>query len=421
MNVKGKNVGGGRELGVRDKKLEDKGEPFQIKDLESNTLNLKPEAVLVSGGAGFIGSHTVDALLAAGHRVRILDNFEKPVHLKGRPDYIPGDVEVIEGNVTNKVDWENALEGVDVVYHFAAYQDYLPDFSKFFHVNSVGTALLYEVSIERNISLKKVILASSQAVYGEGKYKCPNTRCQAIGGNGGIYYPNIRSSGQLSGGDWEHRCPECREVLEAQFTDESKVNPQNQYAISKYTQELIALNLGRQYGIPTVAMRYSIVQGPRQSFYNAYSGACRIFCLNHYFGKQPPIYEDGHQLRDFINIKDVVRANLLVLERSEGNYEVFNVGGGKAYTVLEFERIVADMFGHKFSPRISGEYRYGDTRHIVSDISKLKKLGWMPQHSPLKSIRNYVEYLKEQVDLEDVLDYAEKKMKTLNVVMKTTS
>src|SRR5437016_1742539 len=281
--------------------------------------------ILVTGGAGFIGSHTVDALLAAGHDVRILDSFEKPVHLKGRPADLAEDAEVLEGDVRVKEDWERALTGVEAVYHLAAYQDYLPDFSKFFHVNSVGTALLYEVVVERKIPLRKVVVASSQAVYGEGKYRCGNLRCPWAT-RGEACLPDLRPLQQLVGGHWDHRCPACGEVLGPQPTDESVVNPQNQYALSKYAQELTALHLGKRYGIPTVAMRYSIVQGPRQSFYNAYSGACRIFCLSYFLGRRPVVYEDGRQIRDFVNIRDVVAANLLVLE-SAADDRVFNVGG----------------------------------------------------------------------------------------------
>lgn len=371
--------------------------------------------ILVTGGAGFIGSHTVDALLRRGYQARILDNLEKPVHLRGKPTYLPDDCEVVEGDVRNKADWERALDGIDVVYHFAAYQDYLPDFGKFFHVNSVGTALLYEVAVERNIPLEKVIVASSQAVYGEGKYGCLNIACQASK-NGGFCYPDIRSSEALGRADWDHRCPSCGQTLQPQPTDEGKVNPQNQYAVSKYTQELIAFSLGKRYGIPTVALRYSIVQGPRQSFYNLYSGACRIFCLSYLHGKQPVIYEDGRQIRDFVNIDDVVDANLIVLDKKEANYQVFNVGGGKGYTILEFAEIVRNVFGKKVRPRIPGEYRFGDTRHIISDITRLRRLGWKPKHSPAKSVKDYIGWLTEQEGIENMLQSAEIKMKQMHVV-----
>jgi dTDP-L-rhamnose 4-epimerase len=376
---------------------------------------MRSKIVLVTGGAGFIGSHLVDALIKKGYGVRILDSLEKPVHLKGKPEYMPEEAEFILGDVRKKEDWERGLDGVSAVFHLAAYQDYLPDFSKFFHVNTVGTALLYEVAVERNIALDKVVIASSQAVYGEGRYRCLNDACP---GTGALYYPDIRSPERLAGGDWEHGCPDCEATLKPQPTDESTINPQNQYALSKYSQEMIGFNLGRRYSIPTVAMRYSIVQGPRQSFYNAYSGACRIFCLSYFFDKPPVIYEDGDQIRDFVNINDVVDANLLVLEKDEADYQVFNVGGGTAYTVREFAGIVKNVFEKELDPRIPGEYRFGDTRHIVSDIQRLKGLGWAPVHSPEKSVRDYAAWLKGQVDIDDVLEYAERKMKEMNVVRK---
>lgn len=375
--------------------------------------------VLVTGGAGFIGSHTVDALLDRGHRVRILDNFSKPVHLEGRPDYLPAEAEVIEGDVRDRAAWEKALTGVDAVFHFAAYQDYLPDFSTFFHINSVGTALLYEVAVARSIPLRKVVFASSQAVYGEGRYRCRADGCAAAG-EGRDIFPEIRTEQSLAAGQWEHPCPECGSALSPVETSEQRVYPQNQYAVSKYTQELIALNLGRRYGIPSVGMRYSIVQGPRQSFYNAYSGACRIFCLNYFFGRAPTIYEDGEQRRDFVSIRDVVAANLAVLDSDRADYRVFNVGGGRAYTVLEFAEIVRREFGSSEEPRVVGEYRFGDTRHIHSDVSALSELDWAPRRTPSDSVSDYAAWLRQQVDLEDVLAYADEKMKELNVVRRVS-
>jgi dTDP-L-rhamnose 4-epimerase len=208
--------------------------------------------------------------------------------------------------------------------------------------------------------------------------------------------------------------------MEPQWTDESRVNPQNQYAVSKYSQELIGLNLGRRYDIATVCLRYSIVQGARQSFYNAYSGAMRIFCLNLFFDKSPTIYEDGNQIRDYINIQDVIDANLLVLEKDETDYKVYNVGGGKTYTVNHFYEKVAEIFGSDIEARIPGEYRYGDTRHIFSDISKLKKLGWEPKVPIEQSITEYKQYLEEQVDVEDILEFQNRKMRETEVVRKAS-
>jgi dTDP-L-rhamnose 4-epimerase len=381
--------------------------------------------ILVTGGAGFIGSHTVDALLKKGHEVRILDNLQKPVHLKGKPNYIPQSVEFLFGDVREKNTLEYALEGMDAVYHFAAYQDYLTDFSTFFHVNCVSTALIYEIIVEKKLPIKKVIVASSQSVLGEGFYICENCKRKnnSIGRvlltnkmNGWESLPNIRDEAQLQKGNWEHRCKNCDTILQYQSTPEELINPQNQYALSKHSEESIAINLGKRYSIPTVALRYSIVQGPRQSFYNAYSGANRIFCLNLFLGKAPTIYEDGKQIRDYVSIQDVVQANILVLENEKANYQIYHVGGGKPYSVLEFYGIVSKIFIKDISPNMPGLYRLGDTRHIFSDIRKLSSLGWKPLHTPEDSVKDYKRYLEEQTDIEDILDYSEKKMKVMGVV-----
>ncbi len=347
--------------------------------------------------------------------MRILDNFQKPVHLKGKPSYLQPDAELVEGDVRDKTAVERALDGIDAVFHLAAYQDYMPDFSRFFHVNSVGTALLYEVAVERRMSLQKIVVASSQAVYGEGRYRCGTPERHAAD-EAAEFFPDIRPEAALEQSAWEHYCPACGSPAFPQQTDESRINPQNQYAVSKYTQELISLNIGKRYAIPTVALRYSIVQGPRQSFYNAYSGACRIFSLNYHFGKAPSVYEDGEQLRDFVNIQDVVAANLLVLESDAANDAVFNVGGGRTYTVSEFAEIVRDVFASDLHAAIPGEYRFGDTRHIVSDVSRLRALGWEPKHTARDSVTAYASWLQSQSNVDDVLAYAERKMKEMDVV-----
>jgi dTDP-L-rhamnose 4-epimerase len=367
--------------------------------------------ILVIGGAGFIGSHTVDALLQKGHRIKIYDALCKPVHLKGVPTYLPAEAELIFGDVRDKAALAKALQGMDVVYNFAAYQDYLPDFSTFFSVNAVGTALIYEIIVEQKLPVQKVVVASSQSVAGEGLYR---------DSNGCLFSPDIRSEERLALGKWD--------ILDAAghpatslVTPETVSNPQNQYGLSKLSQEKIALSLGRRYGIPSVAMRYSIVQGPRQSFYNAYSGACRIFCLNLFFDRAPTLYEDGKQIRDYVNIDDVVRANLRVMEDARADYRTFNVGGGRAYTVAEFAEIVRAVFDKDIHPALPGLYRYGDTRHIHSDISQLQALGWNPEKSPVDSVRAYRDYLYEQTDINDILAFAEKTMRDMNVVRKAQS
>ncbi len=328
--------------------------------------------------------------------------------MKGKPSYIPAKVKFIEGDVRDRAKMLEALEGVEAVYHFAAYQDYLPDFSKFFWVNSVGTALIYELIVEKKLPVKKVVVASSQAVAGEGRYTSKD---------GTVYHPELRPLSRLDNGLWEFQDPRTNEILKWQPTPETDAKPLNQYALSKYSQELMTLAFGKRYDIPSVAMRFSIVQGPRQSFYNNYSGACRIFSLSYFFDRAPLIYEDGEQVRDFVNIHDVVQANLKVLEDDRANYEMFNVGGGRAYTVTEFCAIVAKVFGKEhIAPRLPGLYRFGDTRHIISDVEKLKALGWSPTRTAEESVREYRSYLEEQTDIDDIMDFAEQKMQSLNVV-----
>ena len=363
--------------------------------------------ILITGGAGFIGSHTADALLAQGHEVRLLDNLQQPVHLKGKPAYLNPAAEFVYGDVRDRRVLEYALTGVDAVYHFAAYQDYLPDFSTYFEVNSVGTARIYEIIVERKLPVRRVVVASSQAVLGEGLYECPNH---------GQATPDIRLESQLRLGDWEHKCPACGEAMRPLPTPEPVINPQNQYALSKHSTESIAVHLGRRYGIPSVGMRYSIVQGPRQSFYNAYSGAMRIFALHLFFGRAPVIYEDGRQLRDYVNIRDVVAANLLVLDDARADHQVFNVGGGKSWTVREFYDAMQAETGKSIEPVLGSFYRYGDTRHIISDITRLQGLGWSPKAGIRDSIRDYWNYLNQQQDIDDILEHAERTMKRLDVV-----
>jgi len=366
--------------------------------------------VLITGGAGFIGSHTADALLARGHQVRVIDSLEEPVHRGGQPPkYLSPEVEFIKGDVRDEAAMLSALRGCDAVYHLAAYQDYLPTFSRFYTVNVASTALIYELILRERLPVAKVIVASSQAALGEGLY---------LDADGKRVLPSLRTDQQLSQGIWEvqARAGETG-PLRSVATDETIANPQNPYGMSKIAEEQAALNLGRRCDIPSVAMRYSIVQGPRQSFYNAYSGACRLFCLSFHLGKRPLIYEDGQQIRDFVNIKDVVDANLLVLEDPRADYEMFNVGGGKAITVSMFASAVARKFDvTDYDPAPCGKYRFGDTRHILSDISKLQALGWNPTRTIDDSVEAYRDWLRAEQASEDILDYSNRQMAALGVV-----
>ena len=365
---------------------------------------------LVTGGAGFIASHTVDRLINEGIDVLILDNLQKPVHLKGKPNYLNSKAKFIFGDVRSKSDLENVLKDVDYIFHFAAYQDYLQDFSNFFHTNSVSTALIYEIIVEKKLKVKKIITASTQFVQGEGIYRNKNSD---------IIKPDLRTLDQLRKADWDWK-DENGDNLQWQWTNEEYANPPNAYAMSKYSQELQTIRFGKRYNIPSVALRYSIVQGSRQSFYNAYSGACRIFSLSYFFNRSPIIYEDGNQQRDFVNVHDVVDANMVALKNDSANFEVFNVGGGKSISIKEFDRIVAKIFNKEhLIPLIPGEFRFGDTRNACSDITKLKKLNWFPKRSIECSVREYKEYLESQTEIEDIMEYADRQMKKTNVVQKT--
>lgn len=369
--------------------------------------------VLVTGGAGFIGSHTVDLLLTRGYTVRVLDSLAAPVHQEGvLPDYLSPEVEFLRGDVREAEAWKKALHDVDAVIHLAAYQDYLTDFSRFFHVNTVGTALLYETIVECKLPIKKIVVASSQATYGEGKYICREHGPHAAGSKNGVlpkrfFFPELRPEAQLKRQDWNVHCPECDAVLEWVPTDETQVNPHNQYAMSKYTQEMVALNFGKRYEIPTVCMRYSIVQGMRQSFRNAYSGVLRNFTQRLLAGNSPVCYEDGLQVRDYVYVGDVARANLLALENPRADYESFNVGGETPVTVLEYAELLARKINPRLEPRLPGLYRFGDTRHIVSDVTKIKALGWAPTKAVNAIADEYIAWAESQPGLRDYYAEAE--------------
>ncbi|HLZ10730.1 MAG TPA: NAD-dependent epimerase/dehydratase family protein, partial [Chloroflexota bacterium] len=323
--------------------------------------------MLVTGGAGFIGSHLVDALLRDGHRVRVLDDLRPPVHSGNVPAYLSPEIEFQRGSVVDRAVFLRALTDVDAVFHLAAYQDYLTDFSTFFLTNSVGTAMLYEIIVQERLPIQKVVVASSQAIYGEGKYQCASH---------GTRYPDPRATEQLAAGRWDVGCPDCGDPMEPQWSDEAVVTPHNSYALSKRDQEDLAVKLGRRYGIPSVALRYSIVQGPRQSFHNAYSGVLRSFAVRVLTGQNPVLFEDGNQLRDYVSVHDVVRANLLALRDERADYRAFNVGGDRRVSVREVAALVASAAGRPVTLDLPGLYRVGDTRHIFSDVTRLGKLGW---------------------------------------------
>jgi dTDP-L-rhamnose 4-epimerase len=367
---------------------------------------------LVTGGAGFIGSHIADALLARGYKVRVLDNLEPRVHPRGRPAYVSDTIEFIEGDVRGRSTMERALEGVEVVFHQAAYQDYMPDYSKFFHSNVVSTALLFELIRELKLPVRKIVVASSQSVYGEGQYKCVEH---------GVVLPDARGVEQLDRGEWDLRCPECHAAIAPVPLTESRPHPAGAYGVSKLAQELAALRLGKILGIHTVALRYSIVQGARQSFYNAYSGICRIFARAFRAGHAPIIFEDGQQLRDYVHVSDVVAANLLVLDDDRANGQAFNVGSGHATSVLDYARVLRQQMGAPLVPEMPGTYRVGDVRHTVSSVAKLQKLGWNITKGLDEIFADYLAWLDATPDSHDYIKVALNEMKRSGIVRPVVS
>ncbi|HVS84905.1 MAG TPA: NAD-dependent epimerase/dehydratase family protein [Gaiellaceae bacterium] len=367
--------------------------------------------VLVTGGAGFIGSHTVDLLLERGYDVRILDSLQPRVHPNGKPPWLPADAEFLQGDVADRDDLSLALAGVDAVFHLAAYQDYLPDFSTFVHTNTESSALLFELIVAdpARHPVEKIVFASSQAVSGEGKYSCP--ACERV------LSPGPRPLEQLRRGEWEPRCDRCGGELKPELIDEGTSHPHTAYGVSKYAIELLAFALGHRYGIATAAMRYTYVQGPRNSFHNAYSGIARRFALRLRAGLPPVCYEDGAQLRDYVNVRDVARANLLALE-SDVDGVALNVGGGRAVTVREFAQLMVDTAGAQLEPEIPGEFRVGDTRHTVSDISRMRALDWEPEIPVEQNVREYLEWLDGQDVPTDNLFDAEREMAASGVVQR---
>jgi dTDP-L-rhamnose 4-epimerase len=408
-----------------------------LKDVVDSTRgssSLRGSIVLVTGGAGFIGSHTVDHLLAKGYRVRILDNLQVRVHPNGKPSWLQREAEFILGDVANASDLSRALQGVSAVFHLAAYQDYLTDFSTFIHTNTESSALLFEliVSNRKRYPVEKIVFASSQSVCGEGRYWCrgsdysceeidlaikgPTDARGAANKGHGVVWPGPRSIEQLRSGDWDVRCPHCGSRMQPLRIDEATSSPHTAYAVSKFAVELLAEKLGRRYAIPAVCMRYTYVQGPRNSFYNAYSGIARRFALRILQGLPPVVYEDGRQLRDYINVHDVACANVLALEHPSADFQIFNVGGGRAIAVNEFASIMLKALDSRLEPQLDGSFRLGDTRHTVSDISKLQGLGWSPTIPVEQSVAEYLGWVQEQTIRPEYVLEAERVMKELGVV-----
>ena len=368
---------------------------------------------LVTGGAGFIGSHIVDRLLADGDEVRVLDNLEQPTHRPGDPVRLPADVEFIHGDVRNPHDIERALEGVDVVFHEAATGGFTPHITSYIDSNIIGTARLLEAIRDRRFPIEKIIVASSMAVYGEGTYECAEH---------GVICPPLRQAAQLAQRRWEIECPSCGAVVRPQPTDEeTRARPERAYSISKYAQERLVLSAGLEFGIPAVALRYFLTYGPRQSLFNPYTGICSIFSTMILNGVSPIIFEDGRQTRDFVFVEDVARANVLVMRDSRADNDVFNVGSGRAVSVGELCGILARQYGRPVEPRVDGEYRLGDVRHISANIDKLTRLGFQPDVPFETGIARYAEWIASVGEVKEDFSVVEARLRDSGMIRSLTT
>ncbi|MGD8794933.1 MAG: NAD-dependent epimerase/dehydratase family protein, partial [Anaerolineae bacterium] len=338
------------------------------------------EKVLVTGGAGFIGSFLVDALIERGHDVRIYDALVPQVHgpEQAPPPYLNTAAEFVVGDVRDRDALARALEGVDVVYHLAAavgvgqsmYQiQYYTD------MNSLGGAVLLDILANTKHNVRKILVASSMSIYGEGKYECSEH---------GIVYPRLRSEDQLKARQWEMRCPHCEREVQPLPTDEDKpLYPTSIYAITKRDHEEMFLSTGVAYGIPAVALRFFNTYGPRQALSNPYTGVMAIFS-GRLLNQQPPvIYEDGQQSRDFIHVRDIVQGLLLAMERPEADYQVFNLGTGVPTSVLEIAGMLSEhLTAGDIKPEIRNQFRAGDIRHCYADVTAARQLlGFEPRIS----------------------------------------
>ena len=363
---------------------------------------------LVTGGAGLIGSHLSDLLLREGYSVRILDNLELQTHRNGKPPWIPQEVEFLNADIRDRHAVRAALEDVELVFHQAAYGGYMPEIGKHVYVNSFGTAQMLEIIRDENLPVRKVVVASSQAVYREGAAICPEH---------GLIFPDTRPTEQLATGDFSVRCPVCDVPATPTATpEEAPTGGETVYAITKLDQERLVLTWGRQTGVPTVALRYSCTYGPRQSIFNPYTGVIAIFCTRLLSGRPPVLYEDGEQTRDFCYVGDIAWANLLAATTDKLDGLPVNVGSGRATTVREIAGMISEALEVPIDPIARGEFRPGEMRYLTSDISRAASAGYAPEVELQSGIERYIEWIKGQGNVQDYFAEAEKVLRAKSIV-----
>jgi dTDP-L-rhamnose 4-epimerase len=357
--------------------------------------------VLVTGGAGFIGSFLVDELIEKGHDVRIFDNFDRQVHPTGRPKYLNKQAEILEGDVTDKEALKKALNDIEIVFHEAAsvgigqsnYQ-----ISKYVGTNSLGTANLLDILANTSHSVKRLIVASSNTSYGEGLYACD--RC-------GTFHAKIRDSAHYNKYGLNMICPRCSKKAEPIPTPEdTRLLCNSIYALTKKDQEDYISFFGKMYNVPFTVLRYFNVFGPRQSLSNPYTGVIAIFLSRIKNNKPPIIYEDGQQTRDFISVHDIVRANIISMEKNSAKNQIFNVGTGKPKTIQLVAKTLSKLLRKEINPIITNKFRKGDIRHCYADIKKINdKLDFQTKIDFEEGLKELVEWSQSE-KANDLFDQA---------------
>jgi dTDP-L-rhamnose 4-epimerase len=373
--------------------------------------------ILVTGGAGYIGSHLVDALVRRDYRVTVLDNLEPQVHRSGTwPSYVNPKAQYVRGDVRDRSVFEPLVLRSQAVVHFGAAVSVgqsMYQVDRYVDVNTRGTALLLDILVNAKHQVEKVIVASSIGVYGEGAYECAT--------HGGVA-PTIRSEQQLAMRDWEQRCPRCSAHVRSIPTPEDKaLYRDNIYSMTKYHQEEMVLLIGKTYGIPSVAPRFFNVYGPRQSLSNPYAGVAAIWLSRLLNGKQPIVFEDGGQLRDFVSIHDVVDCLVLMLEKPGADYLPVNVGSGETVTILDIAKLLGRLLGSSIDPQIAQTGRKFDIRHNTADISRARQaLGFAPKVSLEDGFSELIEWAKTTPDVAvDFFDQALQELQEKGLLVKS--
>jgi dTDP-L-rhamnose 4-epimerase len=357
--------------------------------------------VLVTGGAGFIGSHVVEQLLRQGYPVRVYDSLVEQVHQNAGPRYVPAEAEFIHGDVRDRDSLARALQGVDQVVHLAAevgVGQSMYEVSKYVDTNTGGTGVLLDIIANDHTDVGRIVVASSMSIYGEGSYRCAGH---------GLIAPGLRPEAQLKDREWNPRCPACDATLSPVATaEDKKLLPTSVYAISKMDQELLCLSVGAAYGVDVVALRYFNAYGPRQALSNPYTGVAAIFSGRLLNGRPPLAFEDGEQLRDFVHVRDVARATVLALESESATGHAINVGVGAPLTISQVAQILAKQLGMDIEPEISGKFRAGDIRHCWADPTQARELLGFAAEIPLEAgVAELIDWVSTQA-ADDHVDNA---------------